>query len=147
MKVLVIYDSAYGNTEKIARAIGGAITGEVKVLRAGEVNPSELGSLDFLIVGSPTQGGRPTPAVQAFLNNVPPIKGISVAAFDTRVPAKWVMVFGYAAGRIAGGLKKKGGTLVLPPEGFFVKGTKGPLKDGELERAAAWAKEIVRGKK
>ena len=149
MKVLVVYDSAYGNTEKIARAIGGAITGEVKVLRAGEVNPSELGPLDFLIVGSPTQGGRPMPAVLAFLNNVPQaaIKGTSVAAFDTRVPAKWVMVFGYAAGRIAGSLKKKGGTLVLPPEGFFVKGTRGPLKDGELERAAAWAKEIVRGKK
>ena len=149
MKVLVVYDSAYGNTEKIARAIGGAITGEVKVLRAGEANPSELGSPDFLIVGSPTLGGRPVPAVLAFLNNVPQaaIKGTSVAAFDTRVPAKWVMVFGYAAGRIAGSLKKKGGTLVLPPEGFFVKGTRGPLKDGELERAAAWAKEIVRGKK
>ena len=149
MKVLVVYDSAYGNTEKIARAIGGAITGEVKVLRAGEVNPSELGPPDFLIIGSPTQGGRPMPAVLAFLNNVPQaaIKGTSVAAFDTRVPAKWVMVFGYAAGRIAGSLKKKGGTLVLPPEGFFVKGTKGPLKDGELERAAAWAKEIVKGKK
>jgi flavodoxin len=149
MKVLVVYDSAYGNTEKIARAIGGAITGEVKVLRAGEVNPSELGSLDFLIVGSPTQGGRPMPAVQAFLNNVPQtaIRGMSVAAFDTRVASKWVVIFGYAAGKIAGGLKKKGGTLVLPPEGFFVKGTRGPLKDGELERAAAWAKEIVRGKK
>ena len=67
MKVLIVYDSAYGNTEKVARAIGGVITGEVKVLRPGEVNPSELQSLDLLIVGSPTQGGRPTPAIQDFL--------------------------------------------------------------------------------
>ena len=36
MKVLVVYDSAYGNTEKIARAIGSAISGDVKVLRAGK---------------------------------------------------------------------------------------------------------------
>jgi len=149
MKALIIYDSAYGNTEKIARAIGGAIAGEVKVLRAAEANPSELASIDFLIAGSPTQGGRPTPPVLAFIKGIPEtaIKGMSVAAFDTRVPAKWVMVFGYAAGRIAGGLKKKGGTLVLPPEGFFVKATKGPLKDGEPERAAAWAKKVIESKK
>lgn len=33
MKALVVYDSVYGNTEKIAKAIGGAIIGDVKVLR------------------------------------------------------------------------------------------------------------------
>jgi flavodoxin len=37
MKALILYDSLYGNTEKIARAIGSAITGEVKVLRVGEL--------------------------------------------------------------------------------------------------------------
>jgi hypothetical protein len=31
---------------------------------------------------------------------------------------------------------------VANPEGFFVKGTKGPLKDGEQERAASWAKGV-----
>ena len=73
MKVLIIYDSVYGNTEKIARAVAEAITpfGEVKVLRAGEVKPSELGSIDLLIVGSPTQGGKPTPAIQEFLSKIP----------------------------------------------------------------------------
>jgi flavodoxin I len=150
MKALIVYDSVYGNTEKIARAIAEAITpsGEVKVLRAGEANPSELASIDLLIVGSPTHGGRPTPAVQDFLNKVPELslKGIKVAAFDTRSQAKLVRVFGNAAGRIAGTLKRQGGTLIASPEGFLVTGGKGPLKEGELERAAGWAKGILQSK-
>jgi flavodoxin len=151
MKAVIVYDSVHGNTEKIARAIAEAITpsNEVKVLRAGEANPSELASINLLIVGSPTHGGRPTPAVQDFLNKVPELslKGVNVAAFDTRLQAKLVKVFGNAAGRIAGNLKKKGGTPIAPPEGFFVTGGKGPLKEGELERAAAWAKGMLQSKK
>jgi len=54
----------------------------------------------------------------------------------------FVRLFGYAAKSIAGTLKKKAGELVVPPEGFFVGGTEGPLKEGELERAADWAKQI-----
>jgi len=151
MKALIVYDSVYGNTEKIARAIAEAITpsDEVKVLRAGEANPSELASIDLLIVGSPTHAGRPTPAIQDLLNKVPKLslQGINVAAFDTRIPTKLVRVFGYAAGRIAGNLKRKGGTLIASPEGFFVTGSKGPLKEGELERAAGWAKGMLESKK
>ena len=151
MKALIVYDSFYGNTEKIARAIAEALTpsGEVKVLRPGEVSPSALQSLDLLIVGAPTQGGRPTKAIQDFLNKLPEpaIKGVNVAAFDTRFSTKLVTIFGYAAGKIAGSLKTKGGTLILSPEPFFVKGKEGPLKDGELERAAGWAKKILESKK
>ena len=149
MKALIVYDSVYGNTEKIARAVAEAITpsGEVKVLGVGEANPSELASTDLLIVGSPTHAGRPTPAVQALLNKVPKLQGINVAAFDTRITTKLVGVFGYAAGRIAGNLKKKGGTLIASPVGFFVTGGKGPLKEGELERAAGWAKGFLESKK
>ena len=110
-----------------------------------EVNPSELESIDLLIVGSPTQGGRPTRAMQDFLKNLPAsaLRGANVAAFDTRIPMKWVGIFGYAAGRIAGSLKKSGGTLIASPEGFFVEGTEGPLKEGEVARAAAWARGIA----
>lgn len=150
MKALIVYDSVYGNTEKIARAIAEAITpsGEVKVLRAGEANPSELESTDLLIVGSPTHGGRPTPAVQEFLNKVTKLpQAINIAAFDTRSQTKLVKIFGYAAGRIAGNLERKGGALIASPEGFFVTGTKGPLKEGELERATGWVKGILESKK
>jgi flavodoxin len=151
MKVLVVYDSVYGNTEKIGRAVGEAMTpaGEVRVLRAGEANPSELASVDLLIIGSPVHGGRPTPAVQDFLHKMTQqsLKGIKVAAFDTRARSRFAKIFGNAAGRMASQLTKKGGDLVVPAEGFFVTGTKGPLKEGELERAANWAKGILEGKK
>ena len=149
MKALIVYDSVYGNTERIARAIAEAIapSGEGKALRAGEANLSELESLDLLIVGSPTHGGRPTAAVQDFLNKVPKLQDINVAAYDTRITTKFVKVFGYAAGRIANNLKKKGGILIASPEGFFVTGGQGPLKEGELERAAAWVKGMLESKK
>ncbi len=157
MKTLVVYDSVHGNTEKIARAIGDALAGEVKVLRVTEVNSSELRTTDLLIVGSPTYGGRPTPVIQEFLRKIPPdsLKHIDVASFDTRFSAKdrgigiriIVGLMGYAAGRIANSLIGKGGYLVKPPEGFIVGDTEGPLKQGEVERAAEWAKGITLSKR
>jgi flavodoxin len=149
MRTLVVYDSVYGNTEKIARAIGDAIPGEVKVLRAGQVDAPELKDLDLLIVGAPTQGGRPTKAIQAFLGQGPMLSlgGARVAAFDTRLTAKWVRIFGYAAPKIADRLKQQGGTVIGSPEGFFVNGKEGPLVEGEAERASAWAKRIVESRK
>jgi len=148
VKALIVYDSTYGNTEKIAKAIGAALTGEVKVLRAGEVNPAELNAFDLLVIGSPTYGGRPMPSVAELLNKIPEsaIKGRNIAAFDTRIPTKLAKIFGYAADRIAKNLKEKGGNLVVPGEGFFVNGKEGPLKEGELERAPSWAKELSKGK-
>ena len=145
MNTLVVYDSVYGNTEKIAKAICNALSGEVKVLPVGESKPSELGSFGLLFVGAPTHGGRASPAMREFLDKVEArgLEGVNVAAFDTRHTSKLTVIFGYAAGRIAKSLKKKGGTLIVSPEGFLVTGTEGPLKEGELERAAAWAKEIV----
>lgn len=147
----MVYDSVYGNTEKVARVIADAVSpsGEVKILRAGETNTSELASIDLLIVGTPVHGGRPTPAVQDFLSKMAQqsLKGVKVAAFDTRVTSRFAKIFGNAAGRIAGQLTKKGGVLIVPPEGFFVTGTKGPLKEGELERAANWARGISEDKK
>lgn len=75
-----------------------------------------------------------------------------MAALDTRLSAEdiespalrfIVKTGGYAAKRIANRLQKSGGELVAPPEGFFVEGTEGPLKDGELERAADWAAPVM----
>ena len=151
MKALVVYDSVFGNTEQIAQAIGNALGSQkdVEILRVSNVKPEQLMGLKLLIVGSPTHGGRPTSAIQDFLNKVsePAIRGINVAAFDTRFSTRLVRIFGYAAGRIADSLKRNGGTLIVSPEGFFVKGKEGPLKEGELERAASWAKVIVKSKK
>ena len=155
MKVMIVYDSVFGNTEKIATAVGGALGGSepVVTIRAGEVKPEQLAGIELLIVGSPTRGFRPTEAIRAFLKAIPTnsLKGVRVAAFDTRIALEdvkspilniFVKIFGYAAKPIAGGLTAKGGSLGCLPEGFFVKASEGPLKEGELERAAAWAKTL-----
>ena len=54
-----------------------------------------------------------------------------------------LLPFGYAAPRIVRSLVGNGGSLLAPPEGFVVLGIEGPLKAGELERAASWATELV----
>ena len=155
MKALIVYDSFFGNTERIARAIGEGLGPEadVEMLRVSDVKPERLTGLELLIVGSPTRAFRPTPAVTGFLKKIPKngLKGVKVAAFDTGLAMDdigspvlrlLVRLFGYAARPISNKLKKKGGALIAPPEGFFVTGTEGPLKEGELERAAGWAGRI-----
>jgi flavodoxin len=155
MKILVIYDSVFGNTEKIAQAVAGALAGrgEVETLRVGDVTSQKLAGVGLVVAGSPTRGFRPTEGMKAFLKNLPAgaLNGVKVAAFDTRIALKdvnnafltfMVRIFGYAAKPMADALVRKGGQLAAAPEGFFVKASEGPLKDGELERAAAWAKGI-----
>jgi flavodoxin I len=145
MKALVIYDSKYGNTEKIAKAVAEGIGEDVTVMKAEEADVTNLGFYNLIIAGAPTQGGQYTAAMQQFLNKIPgnALKVKQVAAFDTRLKTKLVKLFGYAAGRIEKKLAEKGGNVVAPAEGFIVKGAKGPLLDGEIERAAAWAKSII----
>jgi flavodoxin len=145
MDTLVVYDSVHGNTAKVAQAIGDAIPGEVEVLHARDVDRTATKTFDLVIIGAPTHGGRPTPPIQEFLKELtgPGLNRIRFAAFDTRVPARWVRIFGFAAPRIAKSLQKKGAIVIGSPEGFFVTGTEGPLLNGELERAAEWAKVVA----
>ena len=157
MKVLIVYDSVFGNTEQIAQAISDSLgSGEsVVALRVSEIKPEHLTGLGLLIVGSPTRGFRPTKAITNFLKRIYTngLNGVRVAAFDTRISLSSidssvlrfiVKTGGYAAKSIANRLKKKGGDLIMPPEGFLVTGEEGPLKDGELERAADWAKIAIK---
>ena len=147
MKTLVVYDSLYGNTRTIAQVIGEAIPGEVEVVRVGEVNVGDLETVDLLIIGTPTHGALPTEAVQGLVERLgPPAReGAKVATFDTRLTWWFLERWGgFAAPKMADALKEKGWTLAGAPGGFFVKGLrKGPLKRGEVDRAAAWAKALV----
>jgi flavodoxin I len=151
MKTLVVYDSVYGNTEIIARAIGDAIPGEVQVVRVGQVNAGDLEGVDLLVIGSPTHGALPTEAAQGLIERIgsPDREGAKAATFDTRLTWGFLERWGgFAAPKMADMLKEKGWTLTGEPGGFFVKGLKkGPLKRGEAERAAAWAKGLVEGEK
>lgn len=157
MKAIVVYDSVYGNTKAVAEAIGKALgtQDDVTTARVGEMAPEQLREVELLIVGSPTQKFSPLGSITRFLKRLPEngLQGVKVAAFDTRVSqeklaeirilAFLVRMFGYAAKPIADRLQKKGGTLAVPPEGFCVDDSEGPLLDGELERAAEWAKRVV----
>jgi len=154
MRVLIVYDSVYNNTEKIAQAIGAAFPVEaVKVVKANAFQKSDLVGINLLIVGSPTQGGRATQSLQNIFNALPAdgLKNINITAFDTRMTGEkngfgirmLVKVFGWAADRLVATLKGKGGILIAPTEGFVVEGREGPLKIGEIERATAWGKQIA----
>ena len=88
MKAIVVFDSVFGNTGQVARAIGEALgsSEEVEILQVGEVQPEQLAGLTLLIVGSPTRQFSPTGATTNLLKSIPKdgLKGVKVAAFDTR---------------------------------------------------------------
>jgi flavodoxin len=143
MKFLVLYESFFGNTEVIAQTIATAL--EAQVLPVNQASLETTRGVNLLVVGSPTRGFRPSEETAKWLKSLPKshLKGVCVAAFDTRI---WLDTIdskalrfivdkgGYAASAIAKTLAKKGGELVAQPEGFLVTGEQGPLMDGELER-------------
>ena len=146
MNALVIYDSTFGNTEQIARAIADFLgeTGSVRLVRVSEAGLLDLEGLDLLALGCPTQRRRPSAAVEAFLESIPrkALRGLPAVAFGTRYrKGRWLT--GSAARGIAKGLQKAGASLILPPESFFVAAREGPLEKGELKRAGGWALEIL----
>jgi flavodoxin I len=155
-KALIVSDSVFGNTAKIADAVRAGLGGRMGVAAAGpaDVKTDHLTPLpDLIFVGSPTRGFRPLSSIVQWIGRIPPdgLKGVAVAAFDTRMAAEdikshigrfVVSRFGYAAESILKRLLGKGAVAVAPPEGFFVKASEGPLKDGEMERAADWARRI-----
>jgi flavodoxin I len=155
MKTLIIYESFFGNTEQITKAIGEGLgtSAEVEIVKVGDVKYEKLIEVDLLIVGSPTRAFRPSPGTNKFLKSIPAnsLRGKKAAAFDTRISTEdtksgflrfMVNLFGYAAKPISEKLRKKGAEIMISPEGFFVKDTKGPLKEGELERAKKWGMQI-----
>jgi flavodoxin len=146
MYALVLYDSQFGNTERIAAAIADTVrtTGEVRLAHVDSEHPLDMEDVDLLILGCPTQGWRPTVAMQTLLAHLTSeqLHGRAVACFDTRFQKPSWMT-GSAARRMATSLRRKGITPVLPPESFFVEHTEGPLLVGELARAAVWARTLL----
>lgn len=153
MKALVVYDSVFGNTAKVAEAIGEALGAET--LKVDQVQPGQLEGVELLVAGSPTRAFRATPAMLSFLRGLQggSLKGVRVAAFDTRMDVEktdsavlsfFVKIFGYAAEPMLKLLQRKGGQAALAAEGFIVVDTEGPMKENELERAADWARSVLK---
>jgi hypothetical protein len=162
MKAVVVYESLWGNTAAIARAIADGIGPEASALSTSQASGEAMAGADLIVGGAPLLGFRlPTdsmrksigqdpkhsqrpadlsqPSLRSWLAALPKGSGHS-AAFETgfkRSP-------GSAAGAIAKSLKRAGYRPIAKDERFLVKGTYGPLADGEVERAKAWGAELAR---
>jgi flavodoxin len=145
MNALVVYNSKFGNTEHIARAIGSTLAahGTTDVRPIGETGkiPAET---DLLVIGGPTHAHGMDEAMKTFLATLPAtaVTDLPVAAFDTRL--KWPMFLsGSAARGITKHLGRLGGQVLVEPGSFLVAGGEGPLVDGEIERAVSWAEGLA----
>lgn len=142
----VVYDSQFGNTERVARAIASTLRefGTARAIHVDHVHTAALQNVDLLILGCPTHGFRPTLAMQSFLIHITreTLNNIAVACFDTRFHG--VLWKHSAAPQMVKQLRSMGIEPIVPPESFFVMTMKkeGPLLVGEVKRAANWASDI-----
>jgi len=134
-RAIVIYDTKFGNTEKIARALARGMEKQgVKVdcVKTDEVDIDKLVEYDLLAVGAPTHVrgvSKPMKALLEKLKSVD-IKGKKAFAFDTKLKSWWA---GSAGKRIEKTLKRLGMSIVKPHSSAIVTGNEGPLKDGMEE--------------
>src|SRR5436305_14371377 len=162
MNAAVVYESCYGTTRLVAEAVAEGLRrdGDVRVLSVDGA-PPVFDQLDLLVAGAPTHVHTLSSAtsrrgvakglgdvgieigigMRGWLRSLPPLDGLAVAAFDTRIH-KPVIVTGSAARAIARRARRRGGRLVDKPHSFFVCEAEGPLEEGELERAADWAAQL-----
>ncbi|HVP23755.1 MAG TPA: flavodoxin family protein [Conexivisphaerales archaeon] len=127
MKAIVVYDTLYGNTEKIAMALAEGLSGssvEVDCANVKLVHASDLLAHELVAVGAPTMAFTASKPMKDFFSS---LKGIDLHgkmcfAFDTRIDNR---LSGSAAKYIEGKLKEMGGTVVMPRASAFIVG-KGP---------------------
>ena len=147
MRSLVIYFSKFGNTQKVAEAIAEILgsAGPVRVIPTDQLGASELGKVDLVVMGTPTHRMNLPDAVRATFETLPRrvLGGAPVAAYDTSYKMSSILARFTAAKKLAQKLRKLGGKRVVPPETFYVMEREGPLFEGEIERANAWAKRIL----
>jgi flavorubredoxin len=129
-KALVVYDSVYGNTEKVAKALAAGLESggvDVNVVKVEAVKVDELGKVDLLCVGAPVHAWNASKPVKEFLDrlkNVDGLAGKKAFAFDTKMKSR---LAGSAGGKIERKLKDLGLTIVKHSESAIVVGREGPL--------------------
>jgi len=159
MEAIVVYESVWGNTAAVARAIAEGIGDGTQAYPTDAVPPERLARADLIVAGSPvfafslpseaarerilrseTDGPRPDlshPSLRSWLDALPAGRGLA-AAFETRI---WWSPRG-ATGTIEKKLAKAGYDRVVSAEKFVVQDKYGPLRDGELDRARAWGERL-----
>lgn len=173
MRVVIIYESLFGDTREIAEAIAEGIEegdafGEVRCLPAGSAGTAAEGA-DLTVVGGPThvlgmssERSRTAGAANErkagrgeMVEIDPAAPGVRewLEALPAPAPGSRAAAFdtrsesrfsGGAAKRIAHVLEKRGYTMATSPEGFTVEATDGPLRAGEVTRARAWGAALAR---
>lgn len=165
MHALVVYESMFGNTQLIAKAVAGGLSSgmDTEIVEVGAAPTVIDDDVDVLVVGGPTQAfglsrprTRQTAAEQAgpglmstgiglreWLDAVERgSESVAAAAFDTRFDKPHWLV-GSAARGVEKCLRRLGFRVIAPSQSFFVTGTPGPLLDGEAERARRWGEELA----
>lgn len=156
LQAVVVYDSQFGNTLQIARAIANGLGehGNVQVMAAAEAVAGPPEWPELMIVGGPTQRHGMSPTLRAFVESLPGdgLRNTRAALFDTRYRMA-ALLSGSAAGQAAGRVRRAGCRLVVAPESFFVERDR-PAQDekrrhglerlepGELERATDWGRAL-----
>lgn len=162
MRVLVVFETMFGNTKQIAQAVAAGLAAltEVEIHDVGDAPTTLPADLDALILGGPTHvfslsrpstrenaarhGGSPEDAplgIREWMQSLPEHpRPFFFAAFDTRTDM--ALVPG-AASRSATRLARRRGFHVLEPKSFYVQGYRGPLVEGELDRARRWGAELA----
>ena len=148
MKGIVVYDSSYGNTKKIAETIEETLKEsgmEVDLFNVKNVKKLNAKDYNFLVLGSPTRFGTMSFAIRFFLGKVKSKEWMnkSFAAFDTENPENMEKKEWSAAEKIAERLRDKKMNQLLPVLKAAVLGQKGPLKEGEIERTKDYARELA----
>lgn len=142
MKVVVVYDSVFGNTKKVALRIDKALKElghESQVLQVKECT-NNLEDIELMIIGSPTRAFKPTKDIVDFIKslNKDQVKNTSFAIYDTRIDvvkannkflSLMVKLFGYADDTMIKLISKKGGKILGSSQGFYVEESEGPLVD------------------
>lgn len=145
MKALVVYGTRYGNTQKIAEAIGDGLKSAfaVDVLPIDGVTPAQVTAADLLVLGGPTEAHGMTAALKAFVDGMSfSLEGKPVAAFDTRIGVAKIFS-GSAASGIDAHLRRAGAKVIADDGSFIVKGKQPELEPGELARALLWGKDVA----
>jgi len=148
MKGIVVYDSSYGNTRKIAETIAETLKEsgiEVDVLYVKDVKKLSARDYNFMVLGSPTRFGTMGFTVKGFLGKVKTKEWMNkpFAAFDTENPENLEKKEWSAAEKIAERLRDKQMSQLLPVLKALVLGQKGPLQEGEIERTKDYARKLA----
>jgi flavodoxin len=145
VEILIVYGSQYGNTQRIAQAIAGALGPQhrVRVVQAAAATEIRGEGIDLLFVGAPTQMRGLRLLAKPFLDGLAGrgFVGLPAAAFDTRMELGPQSLESTVIGDQ---LTAAGCRLVMKPQSFVVLGLEGPLAEGEMARAASWARAVVR---